>query len=620
MSRFPQDVIDAICDAVDLPGLVGRYVPLKRSGTKEWKACCPFHQEKTASFYVAPEKSIWHCFGCGKGGNAFTFLMEREGMTFPEAVRALARETGVTLPEDDDPAATAQATRQARLREVMERACRFYERALRSPEGARARAYVERRGIREETVERFRLGYAPPGWQNLLDAAREGGVAEEDLVDLGLARHKDAEEGRPARTFDMFRDRVTFPICDTQGRVIAFGARTLGDDEPKYLNSPESPLFSKSRTVYALNLAKTEMLKGGEGAVMEGYTDVIMAHQCGWPVAVAGLGTALTSEQASLIARYARRVHLVYDGDAAGQRAAERNAPVFLPQEIEARVVVLPAGEDPCDTLLRAGLPALRAAVDAGREAFDHLLAARAAANDMTSVPGKAQALDEALEILVPVTNEVRRSLYLARVAEAYGLHADVVAHRFRELRSRAAPRPPVRTAPAADMQPASADTSPAAAPPPKPAGPLPSVEAHLLEALLGRPELCAEAAERLPRDAVGHVHGRALLDLLLDSQEESGAAPRVDALVSSIADPVLAAFAATLRARGGGKDLERQGRDCIARLAAQHEVRQLRKGVDGVVSAGESRDLSADEAEALRRWVEVHRRRSGGTDGRPGP
>ena len=606
-------MIDAVSDAVDLPGLVGRYVPLKRSGTKEWKACCPFHQEKTASFYVVPEKGMWHCFGCGKGGSAFTFLMEREGMTFPEAVRTLARETGIALPEDDDPAATAQAARLARLREVMERACKFYERALRSDEGARARAYLERRGITEETVAKFRLGYAPPGWQNLLDAAKDGGVTEDDLIDLGLARRKDAEEGRPARTFDMFRDRVTFPICDTQGRVIAFGARTLGDDEPKYLNSPESALFSKSRTVYALHLAKTEMLRGGEGAVMEGYTDVIMAHQCGWPVAVAGLGTALTSEQAALVARYARRVHLVYDGDAAGQRAAERNAPVFLPQELEARVAVLPAGEDPCDTLRRGGLPALRAAVDAGREAFDHLLTAKAAAHDMESVPGKAQALDEALEILAPVTSEVRRTLYLGRVAETYGIHADVVAHRFRELRSRAAPRPPVRPAPAAEAPAAGQER----APPPRPAGPPPAVEAHLLEALLGSPGLCAEAAERLPRDAVTHVRCRALLDRLLDAQDETGEPPRVDALIASIEDPELAAFAAGVQARGGGKDLARQGRDCMARLAAQHEVRQLRKGVEGVGAGG---DLSADEADALRRWVDVHRRRSGAAEGQPGP
>src|SRR5262245_20252667 len=420
----------------------------------------------------------------------------------------------------------------------------------------------------------------------------------------------------------MFRDRVTFPICDTQGRVIAFGARTLGDDEPKYLNSPESPLFSKSRTVYALHLAKQEMLKGGEGAVMEGYTDVIMAHQCGWPVAVAGLGTALTPDQAALIGRYARRVHLVYDGDAAGQRAAEKNAPVFLPLEMETRVAVLPAGEDPCDTLLRGGLPALRAAVDAGRERFDHRLAAKAAAHDMASVPGKAQALDEALEILAPVTSEVRRTLYLGRVAETYGVHADVVAHRFRELRSRGAARPAPRPAPAPEPasgreEPAAA---PAAAPPPRPAGPLPSVEAHLLEALLGRPELCAEAAERLPRDAVTHARGRALLDLLLDAQEETGAAPRVDAVVAAIEDAELAAFAANLQARGAGKDLDRQGRDCIARLAAQHEVRRLREGVDEVAAAGEARDLSADEAEALRRWVDVHRRRSGAAEGRPGP
>ena len=604
MALIPDDVIQSIRLAADLAEVVGRYVPLKRSG-KSWKGCCPFHQEKTPSFYVTPERGSWKCFGCGKGGNCFTFLMEKEGMTFPEALRQLARETGIHLPEDDDPAASAHASRIARLRDVSEWACRYFEMALRSSDGEPAREYFRRRGIKGETARDFRLGYAPPGWQHLTDAARAAEVAEADLVELGLLRRKEAQDGRPGRTFDMFRGRVTFPICDTQGRVIAFGARTLGDDEPKYLNSPESPLFSKGRTVYALHIAKREMMRSGDGAVMEGYTDVIMAHQCGWPVAVAGLGTALTREQAALIARYVKRVYLVYDGDAAGLKAAEKNAPAFLPEEIDARVALLSGGDDPCDLLLREGLPALKARLDDSREVFDHLLAAA------KRVPGEAQALDAALEPLVAVTSKARRPIYVKRVAEVFRIADTQVLDRLAELQKRASAHE--RRAPEPSW-PSQVSEMPAAVRAVRAQGPPSATEGHLVEALLGHPALCAEAAERLAADAIVHPLCRELVGRLVGSFEETGRTPDIDAILGSIDDPELASFATSLRERGTSKDLERQGRDCMDRLAAQHESRRLGAGLDELGGRkAEGRELNPDEGEMLRRWVEFHKRRSGG-------
>jgi DNA primase len=601
---FPEDVIDQVRQAVDLAELVGRYVPLKRAG-RSWKGCCPFHQEKTPSFHVTPEKGFWKCFGCGKGGNAFTFLMEKEGLTFPEAVRQLAKETGVRLPEDDDPAAARHASRLARLRDVCEWACRAFERSLRAPEGETAREYFKRRGITGETALRFRLGYAPPGWHHLAEAARAADVAEADLLELGLLRRKENDDGRGARTFDFFRDRVTFPICDAQGRVIAFGARTLGDDEPKYLNSPETPLFSKGRNVYALHLAKQEMMRTGEGAVMEGYTDVIMAHQCGWPVAVAGLGTALTREQASLIARYVKRAYLVYDGDAAGLKAAVKNAPAFLPEEIETRVVLIHGGKDPCDVLLAGGMAVLKADVDASREVFDHLLDAA------KRVPGEAQALDAALLPLAGVTSRARRPLYVKRVADAFRISDAQVLGRLAEIEKAAAPAER-RAAPTSSAS--SVSEPPPAARAPRSTAPPSPTEEQLVEALLGCPELCADAAERLAADAVVHPLCRELVERLLGRYEATGAAPPVDALLGGLSDPELAAFAEGLRARGAGKDLLRQGRDCISRLSAQLEARRLRDGLDSVAGpAAEGRELKPDEGEMLRRWVEFHRRRSAG-------
>ena len=336
MSRIPDDVLDSIRQATDIVELVGRYVPLQRSG-HDFKARCPFHQEKTPSFYVVPDKEMWTCFGCHKGGNVFSFLMEREGLTFLEAVRQLAGAAGITIDSTASPEAAAQASRLGRLREVCDWACRRFQAGLRWKEGARAREYLKGRGMTGETANLFRLGYAPAGWDNLLGAASREGIGEQDLLDAGLVIARDGGRGG---SYDRFRDRVVFPIQDAQGRVIAFGARTLADEEPKYLNSPETPLFTKGRHLYALHLAKKEMLRTGEGAVMEGYTDVILTHQAGWPVAVAGLGTALTREQAALASRYVKKLYLVYDGDAAGLRAAERAIPEFLPEAIETRVAV----------------------------------------------------------------------------------------------------------------------------------------------------------------------------------------------------------------------------------------------------------------------------------------
>jgi len=623
LTRIPDDVLETIRQAVDLAELVGRYVPLKRAG-KSWKGRCPFHQEKTPSFTVTPERGMWKCFGCGKGGNAFTFLMEREGVTFPEAARQLAREVGVALPEDDDPAASAAASRHARLRDVCEWACRFFEKSLRAPDGEAARAYFKRRGITGETALRFRLGWAPPGWRNLLDAARRASppIAESDLVEVGLVRRKDADDAGAERVFDMFRGRVVFPIADAQGRVVAFGARTLGDDQPKYLNSPETPLFSKGRTVYALHLAKQEMMRTGEGAVMEGYTDVVMAHQCGRKDAVAGLGTALTREQASQIARYVKRLYLVYDGDSAGRRAAEKNAPAFLSEEIDARVAFLPEGEDPCDLLVRAGLPALaeRLCVETSVEAFDHVLAAA------KRVPGEAQALDAAVRALVPVTHAARRTIYVKRVADAFLLPHEDVRARLADLaakesasfhrssspeRSSAADRSSSVDGSASQVAESSSEAPALARRAPPPA---PSTESLLVEALLGMPSLVVEAAERLPRAAMTHPYCRELAERLVARAEETGAAPPVDAVLAAIDDPGLAAFAAELLSRGVGKNLERQGRDCMAKLAAQHEGRALREGLDAVADPSkERRALEPDEGEILRRWQEFHRRRAAG-------
>jgi DNA primase len=654
VARIPDDVLDAVRRSTDLAELVGRHVPLRKSG-KSFSGRCPFHQEKSPSFFVWPESGIWKCFGCGEAGNAFTFLMKREGLSFLDAVRQLAREHGIALPDDDDPEAAARAARLEELRRVTEWACRHFEAMLRArgPEGERARTYFKGRGIRGETARDFRLGYAPPGWDRLLLAAREEGIPEALLLEAGLVI---AREGRSG-VYDRFRDRVVFPIADAQGRVIAFGARTLGDDEPKYLNSPETPLFTKGKNLYAFHLAKQEMMRSGEAAVMEGYTDVILAHQSGYRVAVAGLGTALTADQARRLAQYAKKLWLVYDGDAAGLRAAEKAIPAFLPEPIETRVCVLPGEKDPADVFVEDGAEAFRASLAQSREAFDHLLWARAAANDVETVPGKTAAIEECLAALVPVGDEIRRALYLKRLSDEYGVPEEVVSRKLRELRLRARPddgsahrggpqaRPagPRTAAPSASAQPghgpeepwhvppgaldgedetghgavhasgAPAGVSeagvPAAPPPPDPAKiPVPAVERQLLEAFLGAPALVDEAPPWL-LEGLSHPWTRRLAELLLEAREAAGGPPDPDRLLGTLGDPAFASFAADLRASGQGKRLAEQGRDCLVRLGRHHEERRLRDALHGT-------DSEAEEADVLRRLQDHHRRRAGG----PGP
>jgi DNA primase len=454
-----------------------------------------------------------------------------------------------------------------------------------------------------ETAAKFRLGFAPPGWDGLTSAAAESGYGEDELVEAGLVIRKEAR-GEPSRgpgirrrgVYDRFRERIIFPIADAQGRVIAFGARAMGDAEPKYLNSPETPLYTKGRHLYALHLAKDAMLKTGDGAVMEGYTDVMMSHQAGWPVAVAGLGTALTPEQARRVSRYVRRLWLVYDGDEAGLRAAERAVPAFLSQAVEARVVVLPPGRDPFDLMRSGGLDAMQPYLRQSLESFDHLLRERGRARDRTTAAGRAAATEDALRALVGVEDPVRRALYLRRLADEYGVPEDVAREQLRALAHRASRRDsPHGEAPTGAVS--------ETAPPP------PAAERLLLEALVGRPELLDE----LGVDGSGIVSDALCRDLLeclvaargsvaVDSGGDSGGVA-ARSLLDRIAEPRLAAFAADLSATGFGKDLLVQGRDCLARLRGQREAREIQ----------EELRRAPESDEWLRKLVSHHRRRARG-------
>ena len=365
---LPPEFLDELRARTPLSAVIGRRVRLARSG-RQWKGCCPFHGEKTPSFYVYDDH--YHCFGCGAHGDAITFVMQSLGASFPEAVEQLAAEAGMQVPKPTPEAAEAER-RRLDLSGVLDAAAASYRRRLALPEGKAARDYLARRGLSDDTIERYGLGWSGEGRGAIgADLLREG-VTPEDLIEAGLMR-RDDETGR---VYDLFFNRVMFPIRDRRGRTISFGGRVMGDGQPKYVNGPETALFSKRRTLYGLDLAREAVRQGGTLVVVEGYMDVIALGQAGFGAAVAPLGTALTEEQFSELWRLSPAPVLCFDGDGAGARAAARAAELALPMlapERTLRLIALPAGEDP-DSLVKArGARAFQAILDGARSLADSL-------------------------------------------------------------------------------------------------------------------------------------------------------------------------------------------------------------------------------------------------------
>jgi DNA primase len=583
--RADEDRKEDVRRATDLVALVQRYVPELRRRGASFSACCPFHRERTPSFHVRPQTQRWKCFGCGRSGDAFTFVMEREGVDFPEALRMLAREAGVELVRPDPAAASASRAKDAAYA-ACDWACRWFQGNLR---GSPAAEYLKGRGLTGETAKEWRLGYAPDAWDGLLLAARRDGVAVPALEAAGLVVPRKSGDG----FYDRFRNRVVFPIADTQGRVVGFGARTLGDEEPKYLNTPETALFRKGRLLFGLDRAKDEAMRTRSLAVMEGYTDVIMAHQHGFATAVAGLGTAFTPEHAALMRRFADRVVLVYDTDAAGRTAAERALGVLLESELDARVAVLPEGKDPCELLVLRGPEPLRAALDGAREVFEHLLAATAARHDLESVGGRAAAAEEMLRAVLAVPNGVKRDLMVGRIGGMFGLSEVEVRRRARALAASAPrPRSPDDSVP---------ERVPSAAPPESAGGGV-RRERLLLEAALSVPGLAARLAAEAPADTFA-TPSLARIAAAVAATAREGTADAASC-AASLGDEVLADAVSELAASGAEKPataLLRQFEDCVGSHSHDRRIEEARRRFS------EARTRGAPDEED--RWLaELHR------------
>jgi DNA primase len=410
LGRIPDEVIDQLRDRVDVVALVGRFVTLKKSG-RSYKGLCPFHDEKTPSFNVNPDRQMFHCFGCREGGNAITFLMKMENLTFPEAVRALAGEYGIEVPETD----AGERGLGERLREANDLAQSRYRAALAVP-GNPGASYLASRGLDAETIERFGIGFAPDRWDFIECALRVKKIPAEIGERAGLLAERNS-----GGHYDRLRGRVVFPIRDVRGRVIGFGGRALGaDQEPKYLNTPESPIFRKREVFYGFPLALEPIRRQERAVVVEGYFDLIALHRAGVEGVVATCGTALTPEHARNLRRRARGVVLLFDGDAAGQRAMERSLEVLLPQGLRVRAALLPAGDDPDSFLAREGADALREAVDQAPPALEIVI--RGAVAKGCSTPWeKADAVAAVAGLLGLVPSAVERGELCGQVALAVG-------------------------------------------------------------------------------------------------------------------------------------------------------------------------------------------------------
>ena len=594
MASFPSHVLDEIRSRIDMVELVGQWVNLKRAGAN-WKGLCPFHQEKTPSFTVHQKKGIFHCFGCGAGGDAFNFLMRQDRLAFPEAVRTLAQRAGVDLPVERR--AESDGKFEA-LRQAMARAAEFYEAGLWEREGARAREYLGGRGVDHAVARRFGLGWAPEGWNHLLDFMTGQGFGEDLLAQAGLVSPRQTGAG----FYDRFRGRLLFPIRDSQGRVIAFGGRGLGHEEPKYLNSPETPLYVKGQTLYGLDLARTAMRETNRAIIVEGYVDCLMAHQHGFTETVAALGTAFTPAQLSLLHRYAEEVVTVFDADAAGQKASARAEEMMQDMMgirdlgwsvaqtgsfersgyFPVKVAVLPAGHDP-DSLLRAeGADAFRSRLAEARSILSFVMAQALEEEDLATERGRARAHARVALLLAKVSNAEEATGLARQAARQLGVDATQLWIEARQLQgAKARQTRPERAEPRA--------TGAASWPPPN------FAERDLLTLLLRAPEAREQLLPVLEDDDVAHPGLRAVLAALRRTAES---AP--EALMQELpGEHERGLLAGLLVDEREWPDLAAQIAEIHRRFEIRHRKRRLRQVTQAIAEAQAAGDPALAQLEA---------------------
>jgi len=417
---FPPAFLDELTARNPIEDVVGQYVSLKRSGSNLF-GLCPFHGEKTASFSVSPDKGIYYCFGCHKGGSVINFQMEIEGLSYPDAVRALAKRAGLDVPEDEQ--YQSRYRQQERLWALHKEAARFFHSQLYAPVGREALEYALGRGMNKYILTTFGVGYAPESWDALVNVLRKKGYTDQELRDSGLV----SVSRKNGNLFDRFRDRLMFPIIDVRGNVIAFGGRVIKKDSEaaKYLNSPETLIFNKRKNLFGLNLAKKTKLP--YFILVEGNIDVVALHQYGFDNAVASLGTSLTEEQAALLSKYTDQVVLIYDGDNAGQNATKRAIPILEKAGIQVKVLQLRDAKDPDEFLKKFGADRFKLLLEESSNRVEYQLNAILKKYDLRDDDQKVKYLQESAELICTLSSAVQREVYAGRVAEAAKISMDAM-------------------------------------------------------------------------------------------------------------------------------------------------------------------------------------------------
>ena len=447
---FSEKFLNELTDRNDIVDVVSGYVRLGKKSGSNMFGLCPFHSEKTPSFSVSPDRQIYHCFGCGKGGGVINFIMEIENLGFPEAVEFLARRANMTVPTDEN---DREAKKRSRMLALNKDAARFFYEQLSTPAGKAATDYMTQRGISRTVATNFGLGFAPDEWNALENAMRQKGYTPYELFDAGLVK-----KGKSGGWYDTFRNRLMFPVIDTAGNVIGFSGRILSGDGPKYMNSPETLVFNKGRNLFALNLAKKS--KSGYILLTEGNIDVVSLHQAGFDGAVASLGTSLTPEQARLISRYTNRVIIAYDNDGAGQKAAQRAIGILEKLDLKVKVLRMRGAKDPDEFIKERGAEAFRKLIEDSEGQIDYRLGSIAARFDLTVPEQKIEFLKEAIDLLARLPGTAERQVYTMRVAEMLSIKPEALSpdvERRRKTLIRKTENVPItgRSSPEQLMQPA---------------------------------------------------------------------------------------------------------------------------------------------------------------------
>jgi len=427
---IPQNILDSILDKCNIAEIIASYIPLKRAG-RNFKTTCPFHHEKTPSFVVSPDKQIYHCFGCGAGGNVFSFLMRYERMEFLDVVKLLAKETGVALPviKKLPPGETSFINQ---LYEINKFAAVYYTNNLLNNEiGKTAFEYLKKRNISKDSIIKFKLGYSVNAWDGLIQYARRKGISADILSKAGLI----LKSNRDQSFYDRFRNRLIFSIFDEKGKVVAFGARVLDNAMPKYINSPETKIYTKGRHLYGLNLSKTAITRANFVIIVEGYMDLISCYQAGIENVVASCGTALTLDQCRLLKRFTREAVMIYDADQAGEAAALRNLDILIAEEFNVRAVSLPAGYDPDSFINEFGAAGFEKVIEEAKDLFSFKLDLLLKRHKKTTPEGKAKIVSEMLPTLWRIPNAVLKSGYFRKLAHDLDIDEEALKTELRKVK-----------------------------------------------------------------------------------------------------------------------------------------------------------------------------------------